>query len=397
MQIWQIAWTLRLHRPNAVFAGIRKSTGSFTPARRNGVRNIYWLLCIEEDCYNPIGWSPASHDLAFLSHCQSLSATNMRHILILVACSATWTASAAQEANVENLLAQSDPAIQARISALFDSRSELEEFRQVEKLREVAGDEGKDDLVKQLAIFVATSPTSGEFHVLQTLRILQRLDIQPSIIIRVLSPYLGSENERLRNFARESFQGYDKAAFEDPFKAYTSFVGNRFSRGQKVPTEFVKYIFERSPDRALLVFNRAAGHGNIVVRLMEMRKKLEADLEERRKKGEDLPPLPPVTNPPDESRRQRDEKLQKEIMLAEHIVSNAIWLNKHDFDDEFDKTLPAAKQQLLRLSKHDEWWVRLYVATIMRRHRELRLADVLGKLSHDSNDLVKEAAQSVNG
>lgn len=340
---------------------------------------------------------------------------------------ASWASITFAQPGVEKLVAASDPAIQAQIRVVYDSQSELEMFRQVQTLKEIAGDKTEDqaELVKQLAIFSVTSPNQKEFHALLTLVILDRLDLQPSISIRVLAPYLDSENKQLRDFARDWFRCYDKVAFEDPWKAYGSYVGNRLTRNEKVPREFVEYLYERSPERALLVFLRAARLGNTVARLMKLQEKREADLQkigqnELDRRDDELaarlaewnkkmaaiqgkypppvppvPPLPPMTNPPDVIPRQLGEKLQKEILLAEHIVSNAIWLKKKKFDEQFQKALPKAKQQLAKLAEYDQWWARLYVVQIMRRHRELRLDDVLDRLSRDSNALVSELAMLV--
>ena len=84
---------------------------------------------------------------------------------------------------------------------------------------------------------------------------------------------------------------------------------------------------------------------------------------------------------------------RSDIELAEHIVSNALWLNKNGFADRFQQTLPEANEQLTKLANRQEWWARLYVAYIMRQHGELRRGDVIERLSNDSNELVQEAAK----
>jgi hypothetical protein len=98
----------------------------------------------------------------------------------------------------------------------------------------------------------------------------------------------------------------------------------------------------------------------------------------------------------DNTARQARLSQRREIELAEHIVSNAIWLQKNGFNDRFQAALPEATDELTKLAKHDQWWARLYVAEIMRQHRELRQPDVLQQLSTDSNSLVSEAAKSAH-
>jgi hypothetical protein len=82
-----------------------------------------------------------------------------------------------------------------------------------------------------------------------------------------------------------------------------------------------------------------------------------------------------------------------EIFVAEQIIGHAVRLKNW----ENGKLLPEAKEQLAKLAEHDQWWVRRYVAEIMRRHRELRLPEILAKLSRDENVLVSKAAKSAKG
>jgi hypothetical protein len=65
---------------------------------------------------------------------------------------------------------------------------------------------------------------------------------------------------------------------------------------------------------------------------------------------------------------------------------------ENKFTERFQKALPEANAELVKLSKHNQWWVRLYVAKTMRRHPELRQDNVIASLSKDSNSLVAKAA-----
>ncbi len=343
----------------------------------------------------------------------------MRYVLILIASLTPWTACAAQEtqeASVEQLLAQADPAFQAQIKFILEPKGKVEFAQPIEALKEIAHEKDKDYLVKQMAIYAATSTGAQEMEGLRLLWVLSRLDIPPGVNVRVLSPYLGSENKKLSEFAREWLDGYSHTEFEDPFDEFVSYVRDALSRNEEVPTEFTLYLFERSPGRALLAYNQAAEIGNLYAEIKEIRTKLEAEREERRKKGEDriisyVPlgateqeiaeakvrnrpfiDLPPVKELPDILPRQRDRKLRKEIMLAEHLVSHAVWLKKYGFDEQHQGAAEVAKEQLTNLSKHDEWWVRLYVVMIMRQNRELRVPDVLEKLRRDGNVHVLKSA-----
>jgi hypothetical protein len=46
--------------------------------------------------------------------------------------------------------------------------------------------------------------------------------------------------------------------------------------------------------------------------------------------------------------------------------------------------------QLEKLSKSDEWWVRMYVAAIIRQHPAFRCPEIVARLEKDSHPLVRE-------
>jgi hypothetical protein len=138
----------------------------------------------------------------------------------------------------------------------------------------------------------------------------------------------------------------------------------------------VEYIFERSPERALLVFYRASRRGEAIAALQAEAKKFEAA-----RQGA-IPIGPPLAKP----------KGPDELLLSELVVSHAIRLKR--FDEQFRQALPEAKVHLTKLANHDEWWVRRYVAEIMRRHPELRVSEVVETLSNDGNSSVSKAAKA---
>jgi hypothetical protein len=78
-----------------------------------------------------------------------------------------------------------------------------------------------------------------------------------------------------------------------------------------------------------------------------------------------------------------------------NLIDNAIWFKENRYDEKWQAALPEVNELLAKLSEHDQWWVRLYVAAIMRRQPELRIDDVLERLDHDENASVRKAAPSV--
>ena len=295
---------------------------------------------------------------------------------------AGWSDITRGQQGAAPLGAEGDPAIQAQIRAVYDAKDETEISQQLGQLKTISED--KAELVRQLAIFVVTAPNKQEFHDLHTLRILHRLELPSSVPIRVLAPYLGSGNDELRGFAREWFEGHDTAS-NDPlapanFKDYAEYIGQVLSRDEDIPVAFVEYIFERSPERALLAFYRGSNTRNVVPGLEAISGALKI-AREKGVLGRVGAPAPPFDGP------------AEEILLAEHIISNAIQLR--GFDEQFQEAMPKAKEQLAILSRHSDAWVRLYVVEIMRRHPELRREGVLKKLREDGDESVRKIAMSV--
>jgi hypothetical protein len=134
----------------------------------------------------------------------------------------------------------------------------------------------------------------------------------------------------------------------------------------------------------LLIFAYANSHGDVPARMQAIRDTLEGKLtqEERTKISQQQ-----------KAERQARMAQRRDIELAEHIVSNALWLLKNEYSDRFQQAAPEAQEQLAKLAQRKEWWARLYVAHIMRQHRELRRADVWESLQKDSEELVKGATQ----
>ncbi|MEX2169779.1 MAG: hypothetical protein WD851_10745 [Pirellulales bacterium] len=333
----------------------------------------------------------------------------MKHVLILTATLTTCGYCAAQEAAVEKLIAQSEAPIQERISNIVDALSQsrvdprrnLAALREANLLIESVADRG--EIVKQVAIFAA-SPASREGRPFEAQVILEVLDLPPKIVIRVLAPYVNSENLQLRSFVRNWLESHDTcggsggSSFESlNYQIYLDYVRVNLNMSEEVPPALVEFMYERSPERALMVFHHAnpQRHAETVAKLREMQEELEADRQQLDDEGASETPQQRKTDREKEIRQKVESELRREVLMAEHIVSNAIWLKENKFGEEFQKALPEAKAQLWKLSERDEWWARLYVAEIMRKHRELRQPLVIQRLSADENALVSEKARSV--
>ncbi|MBX3425628.1 MAG: hypothetical protein KF688_08115 [Pirellulales bacterium] len=284
----------------------------------------------------------------------------MRSLAAAAIIVASCSASLAQDASVDVLVSQAEEPIQEQLQlvaeAMAPSNPSLRE--RVASLHDAIAD--KNEIVKQIAIYAAAP---GEGQPLIALGLLQTLEIPPSVVIRMLAPYLDAENKNLRSFVRDWFQGHDNAGPTSSqngpvnYGDYFEYVRERTVANQNVPTPFVEYMFERSPGEALLIFNKA---DNL-----------------------------------DGSGRPGRARPRDDVTLAEHVVSNALWFKQHRYEERFQAALPDAKNELSKLGSHEHWWVRLYVVQIMRRHPEFREPVVLARLASDGYAPVSEIAKSL--
>jgi hypothetical protein len=316
-------------------------------------------------------------------------------VLVLVA------QARAQE--IDKLIDTPDPAVQSQIQKVYDvlqkpgidPRSDIDVCGELHSLKASAG---KEDLVKQVAIFAATTKSSEDTHVLVAQGMLQLLDLPPRTIISVLAPYLDAENRQLRDIARMWFDAHDIAGTVPPgappikpvnYEDYLEYVEWNVTRKHDIPPAFTKYIYDRAPGRALLVHAYANSHGDVTARLQAIRASIEGTEPESKEKQEQIEKGRELQT---KDSRESRLKERREIELAEHIVSNALWLNKNGFADRFHQAMPDAVDQLKKLAASDKWWARLYVAYIMRQHPELHQPNLIERLSKDSTQLVREAA-----
>jgi hypothetical protein len=303
--------------------------------------------------------------------------------------------------DVEKLVAKSDPAFQAQIKKIVDAlhqprvdpEDNLDAIREAQTYKKLAHD--KDQLVEQLAIYVATTEDEDFTHDVIVLVILDYLKLSPNVPIRVLAPHLENENRQVGNFARGWLSAHDGTALASPkapltpvdYEEYEEYVSRKLGRGEEAPAGFVRYIYERSPGQALLVFAYANQHGNVSARLQAIGKAIEA-----RQQGKE-PEAQNATGEQSEVTRQARVRDRREIQLSEHIISNAIWLEENGFAERFQAALPEAMAELEKLAKHEEWWARLYVVYIMRQNQVLLKDDILRQLAEDENQIVRKAAK----
>jgi hypothetical protein len=314
-----------------------------------------------------------------------------------------WPSFAVGQTATEDLIASANPDVQRQIKKTYDtihrlgviSYDNVEVFGEAQKVKElIAPQEDEDDeivnladeveIMRQLAVFVATTESSENTHVIISWTIWRYLNVSPEATIRALAPYLDSSNGPLQDFARDFFQGHD--GDED----YLDYVRWKVSRDEEIPAPLIKLLYERSPGQAMWVFQR--GTVDTRAQLQSIQTSVEANQQDRELTPEEQEKINEV-----EAESKRRGREAREMLLAEHVISEALWLHKNGFIVRLRAALPEALAGLEVLAKHDKWWARLYVVYIMRQNHVLMQDHILRQLAEDENALVREAATARRG
>jgi hypothetical protein len=220
-----------------------------------------------------------------------------------------------------------DQGVQDAIIAVFGSTSDAQFAERLEKLKAIA-EKNPVALVQQIILYSVKA--KGE-EGLAAYGLLGQLGVENSEIVRAILPLFGTTDAVLRQCLSLLTGQLEGERLEEPyFGDYEDFIRSE----KEAPNELVLYMFKKNPARALLLMMRVFGE-----------KELEA---------------------------------RKPILWAEHIVSDALWKQKHQFLKP-DEVTPEAMEQLRKLSERKEWWARLYVAVILRTHSPFRTPEVTKK------------------
>ncbi len=222
--------------------------------------------------------------------------------------------------------------------------------------------EGETQLIRQAAYYAKRGPSFDEdpnprdenILVRDALTLItQELRIPEVRVIIALLPYIETSDDRLRKFIREDVLGGDgmDSAFERDKNdakilalfAYLS-LQSRMQKSQPWPV--LQIAFWKAPTASLIHYVQT------------------------------------------ESRLGDRDKMDA-ILWAQHTVDDVLWKQKHPLGKPGD--LQTAVDELDKLSRFDEWWVKLYVAEIVRRHKELGSPQILKRFRSDPNEFVSKA------
>ena len=248
---------------------------------------------------------------------------------------------------------EANPNVQRRIQGVIEiGTSDVprsDKFAAMESLRPLV-EEDPQTLIRQLLYFQHAHAGESDVDLEKRMlaqSIIHQLSIPPTEIAKAVIPYAFTENRHLQGEVQRLLtrvEGVPRHRTPD-FSYYQSLL----TANRKDPSQdLVRYMYERSPGQAVLT--------------------LEAVYRQ--------------PNGPD-----------KLVLWAEHVVSDVIWKQQHSFLEE-DQVEPQAVEQLEKLSSHEAWWARLYVAEILRQHPEFRTATIVKRLNEDDHPLVRQANRS---
>jgi len=288
----------------------------------------------------------------------------------LIAFSLFLTVSHISVTQVENgIPIAPDAELQAKIDAavrgtLSHTTSPVQRFAEVEKLRIEAE---KQPLVFARQVLYYATNARDVSEGMAALGVFARFtENDRNAAIDAILPYIesdGSHGPRFRETIQVVLGGLEGSVGGRPpdFGCYT---GALYKSPKNPPPALVRHMFDRDPSETL--------RRCIVV----------------------------YGSPPARAYSPANEELR----WADHIVNDAIKNAK--FLSVFSKapegprdavvtlerlTREEATFQLEKLSKSDDWWVRLYVAEILRRHPAFGSPELIARLGADKHPLVREA------
>ncbi|GJM23955.1 MAG: hypothetical protein DHS20C16_03700 [Phycisphaerae bacterium] len=202
-------------------------------------------------------------------------------------------------------------------------------------------------LVQQLTLFAmdAQSTRSSMFAG----ALISEFKMSDDDVIKSLIPMMATDNAKLQKQIKGMLAEYeDQSASRPPdFSKYRAIIANEIREGRAAPVELVLHMYDVDPGAGLLTMMRAS--------------------------------------------QMRDPDELREVLWAEHVVSDSIWQKTHGFIER-DAVESQATEQLERIAGHSKWWARLYVPAVMKREPTLKSMGLLEGLSNDPNAFVADAA-----
>lgn len=242
-----------------------------------------------------------------------------------------------------------DAEVRTHLQGIVSANSQsLESHGHVVSLREMMRRPGLDrldthDLIRQTILIAVERPGTND----KALRIVRwQLKLRDSQVFNIALPYHDSPDKRLRTFVAELIRRGHTPVFEldERDDLVGSLVDHIHAHRKDPPWGLVRELYRKAPSAALRNF---AGSWT------------------------------------------EEDETREDLIWAEHLVSTAVWRERHDRLQPGE--LDTAVAELAKLAGYREWWVQLYVAEMQRRHEFLRRPAIAARLVAGGNELVIEA------
>ncbi|MCB9851141.1 MAG: hypothetical protein H6817_10615 [Phycisphaerales bacterium] len=198
-------------------------------------------------------------------------------------------------------------------------------------------------LLQQLAIFTTTADNERDALLAGT--VIREFKIPDDTVVQALVPLLESDDASLKAQVGNMLGGYEDRSADRPpnFSTYRAIIATAVREDRPIPLGLVEHMYTVDPSQALRTMLRASS----------------------------------VHKPAS----------LREILMADHVISEVLWKQRNGFLDE-NTIEPQAAEELAKLANHDQWWARLYAAAIVQQHPAFRTKALVQRLSGDEHPLV---------
>jgi hypothetical protein len=272
--------------------------------------------------------------------------------LLMVAALANAPATATSEPVRTGGEIIADAPLQAAIQSFAAASNRAEADARLARIRTLC-DRDHGRLIDQLLLYDATCGNAENAKSCVGL-ILEDARIPKEAAVTALVVHLDNANPSIQRMVCSLLHGYEDGSATRPpdFSTYRTIIETAVRAGKEPSDSLVKFMYETDPGTALLTMMR----------------------------GYQL----------------RDPNEMKPILWAEHVIADMFW--KRQFGFLAPQEAPAAAvNELDTLSRHERWWVRLYVAELLYYHPELRRPEMFDRLREDRHAVVREALLGKQG
>ncbi len=246
----------------------------------------------------------------------------------------------------EQVVIVPDRQIQAQIERTWKASTtgdRQQAFVGLSKLQEYAR---KDEVhfIRQLFYYYCRHDGDEERAFFSSFVVPRMLVLRPGKVAEALTPFLGALEKRIRQSAeswlRHLVEGRRCEICETKeFSPYRGLISR-----DNPPEPLVAYLYRRSPSAAVLLMREVFS---------------------------------------EESGQWR------EVLWAEHVIRTAAWEMQNKFHGK-SRYPEMAIQELEKLARHEQWWVRLYAVHLLVRYRWLHSSAAIHRLQDDPHPLVRE-------